>query len=450
MRQAFHVFRKDLRRAWPLLLLWAAALLLLSQPLRLDPLDAVDAFPNQGLTQALMLAHAAALAAALVIQEDSPIGQSELWMTQPIPALSLLGAKLAFIGLFVLLPVVSVQVASLASHGYPQQRWAWQFLDLALPWSAYLAVASLLGSLTKGLAGFHCAFLGLLFAVLSAPAVKSSLEMPSGFVSTLGLTAAVLLVAHYWTRRRARVALCGLAAPLLAWIYPIDYRFDRDDSVGEALGALHVELTAGPGRERLAVTTSLEGPFERVAIRVAPRFDDGPSDWRIHFQAHGDVEWLDGSASPFYVGGAWSVLGEREPEPDLRWAVAPRTDWQDLVIGGGETAESLLGRRGAIHAGARASVLEAKKLSVPLRPAAEAHRDGFAVRVLEVRRELDDLKLLVRVRSIRSRSSVELGPLAYLVNRSRGEAIPLRREEQGRGFFAAILVLVGGAMPGAG
>ena len=48
MKQSLHLFKKDLRRGWPLLLLWAAVLGVQAIPVWQEPLDAEDFGQNTG------------------------------------------------------------------------------------------------------------------------------------------------------------------------------------------------------------------------------------------------------------------------------------------------------------------------------------------------------------------------------------------------------------------
>ncbi len=94
MKQALHIFAKDVRRLWPLIVLVLADFTLFA-----------FTAPSDGLGQFLLTVLCWTLT-ALAVLEDAPAQESPFWLTRPYNRGSLLAAKTVFVLAFVFLPLL--------------------------------------------------------------------------------------------------------------------------------------------------------------------------------------------------------------------------------------------------------------------------------------------------------------------------------------------------------
>src|SRR5437899_265680 len=163
MRQALHIFRKDIRLLWPeieiSLLMVAAFTWLANRHAPLWPGIAVS--QTEVLeTAKFLLPLAGLILIARVIHTEALPGDRQFWLTRPYAWKSLLGAKALFILVFVNLPMLVADVIILGAYGFslraelPGLLWYQVLLTtfFVLPMAA-------LAALTTG-------FVQLLFAIL--------------------------------------------------------------------------------------------------------------------------------------------------------------------------------------------------------------------------------------------------------------------------------------------
>src|SRR5262245_52525141 len=105
MRQAIHIFQKDVRYLWREIALVLA-------------LAAIFTWINPVWMDMLLLAAASYLIARLVHAEAIP-GDRQFWITRPYRWGSLLAAKLLFMLAFVNLPILLAQWRIVAAGGFP-------------------------------------------------------------------------------------------------------------------------------------------------------------------------------------------------------------------------------------------------------------------------------------------------------------------------------------------
>ena len=436
MRTILHIFWKDLRCGWTYLVLWVGALGVFGHGVLTDPLD-IEAMQSGGFGMLMFLAVGAVIGTATVIQEDGLADPRGFWMTRPIGPLSLLASKAVFVAVFFVLPFALIHVAALAKFGHPAERLGAVFLDSALPWAAMLAVAALLAAMTRGLPTFSAALLGLVTASSLFPWVE-------GVASSLGAAAATLLVAQYLTRRRAVIALAGVAASIVAGYNPLDYRFDQaGQQTGPDLGLLEAELTPGPGRAHFAVARpELPGSRRATQVRAVPRFRDAPQDWVLWGGIDGGIEWLDGAGSTeCALRGSWFGSDDAPPIAGLDWAAGLQsTPQREIELLSADPPAAFLGRRGRLSASRRMLVFRAVEHALALKTGAEFRYPKIALRLLDVRIDSSEIEILARLRGIAS-ERVSASPSPYLVNRSRREAIPLAIQHTNRAGAAVSLVL---------
>ena len=438
MTQTLHILRKDLRRGWPLLLLWAALLAYWIAPIWADPLDA-ESLERLGSGRAVLVLLAGILGAGLTIQQDPLVGVRELWMTRPIRPSSLLAAKALFLGVFVVLPPIALQLAVLARYGLPLDRWPVQLVELALPWAAAIAVASLVAAWTRGLPGFlgGLAVLFLGFSLSLVPSARGhisdlAVSFPSSPLPALGAVSLLLLLLMYATRRRTLGVVVGVPLLVLAGSGALSWRLTEflERAPRQFLPEVRVELTPGPGRTAFAAERpgATAGRIMDLWFVASPA---GQTHGRVLTLSRidGEIEWDDGRSTPFYVAGEWYLADSPSRTVGLDWADGrgPRQAWRALGIQGDRTFESLLGRSGTLRGRADGTAWELAEIeTLPLRPGAEHEQQGSKLRILEVDRAPGDFQIRLRSRDL---FDLRLGyPRLQiaLANRDRGETIPLQ------------------------
>lgn len=166
MRQALHILRKDANYLWPDIVIvnaasagytfgaWAmASRFLVAQPGSAQFWAAITALSGLALVVMTMT-----MIGRLVHAEAIP-GDRQFWTTRPYDWRSLLAAKVAFLAVFVSLPLLALRLAALTIMGFPITA-----SFGALFWSHIVLIvvvgvpAIALASITKG----HAPFIGLL------------------------------------------------------------------------------------------------------------------------------------------------------------------------------------------------------------------------------------------------------------------------------------------------
>ena len=154
MKQAIHIFGKDVRRLWPFILLILAldAVFTLVTPNVFDTNLSHDG--PYHLLRGLLPFCWACLTAALV-HDESLTGDREFWLTRPYVRRSLLAAKLLFMACFISLPLLLTHVAILVSRGLPLSN---HLLDIAwaqvLVWMQCLFLFAAAAAITRGFQQF--------------------------------------------------------------------------------------------------------------------------------------------------------------------------------------------------------------------------------------------------------------------------------------------------------
>jgi hypothetical protein len=438
MRQALHIFRKDLRRGWPLLLLWAAILVFWIEPVWRDPLYAEELESIDALRAGIVVL-AGMIGAALVIQHDALVGVREFWMTRPIGRGSLLAAKTAFVGLFLLTPPLALELALLTRYGLPPERWAVQATQLALPWASAIAIACLIASWTRGLP----AFLAVSTALLLGPnlgvgaanllrGARISLGLSPGVLPALGVLAIALLALQYATRRRLIGALAGAALTSGLWFGPV--RFDPYSYLHRVttptLPAVRVALTPGPGRDAFAAERPGATAGRAMDLWFVPSPTDDREDQTIEVgRVEGEIEWDDGRATPFYAMGEWYLTHQPLQVSPTDWSaglVSPQSAWRALGVQGDETFESLLGQSGTLRGKSTGAVWRRAIVErLPLEAGAAAGHKSSRIRVIDVDRAPGELSVRLRSRELINLWRAYPRMQVALANAQRGETLPL-------------------------
>jgi hypothetical protein len=145
MRQALHIFKKDVRY----LRLEIGIVLALALSLTWT-----ERHPGQWLAETLFTLAACALIARLVHEEAIP-GDNQFWVTRPYRWESLLGAKLAFIVLFVSVPLLLEQFFLAKYLGFsPSTFWPGLLWCQALILLCVIVPTTAMAALTPGITSF--------------------------------------------------------------------------------------------------------------------------------------------------------------------------------------------------------------------------------------------------------------------------------------------------------
>lgn len=242
LRQALHVFAKDLRRFRAELLVVAA--LLAVAVVTLDP-----GAGTSTVLSGMLLPAAVLLVTGMVVQEDGPGDERAFWITRPLEPLALVLGKALFVGVLVVATVAAHvgAVAALPASDPPGRI----FLGALVAFGGLVAAAAGVASVTRSLQSFVVAGLGTALALTVAHRMVFSsvpLGHGEGTTATFLLSAGWLALgaaaaAHQYATRRTRrtVSLASAAALGLVVVVP---RLGLDLSTSTPAGPEPVEIPA--------------------------------------------------------------------------------------------------------------------------------------------------------------------------------------------------------------
>jgi hypothetical protein len=226
MRQALHIFKKDVRYLrYEIALVVAIAVAFAAMHI-----PAFHQSNNSWFAELALVATAVFLIGRLVLAEAIP-GDCQFWITRPYDWRSLLGAKLLFMIAFVNLPVALADLFILMVDGFPilpslpGLLWsqALLFSSVSLPFAA-------LAALNSGLAAFVFSQLIALAALLGIWQTLGEKGRAFGGVEWLRDSSAIfalaaIAIAVLWLQYKSRrtllsrwVAIGGLAVAALAFV----------------------------------------------------------------------------------------------------------------------------------------------------------------------------------------------------------------------------------------
>lgn len=463
--QVLHVFRKDLVR-FRLHLLVVVGLALV--------VPSIERMAIPALSVVLMVAGAGLLplilagVAALVVLEDRVAGSdTAFWPTRPVSPVAVLGAKLLFVGLFLVLVPVAVQVlylqrfgevdapalarGALISHG--------RFMVVAV------LVASFTASFRSALGLILLSGLALTFLVQASVVYGEAggVSLTRSVLVSLGMFVLIplLLVHHYRVRRtgRAVVGAVGLMVALILGVRGVDanwlrsplepevrFAYPEPEALELRIGSIHHTLSRNDEGEPSLPTMQadlLMGAPERVLVQ--------PRGVRVHLVGEPplpvtDVD-LESHFSRWQPG--WPIrAGVPVPTVDTGITLRP---WMDAPLMEGSPQE--LEEWGERTRGVRISTeldlyRQVPVASLPLREGTRALTPlgEFRVTSLEilptvVRGEV----ILVHARDLLTQMHDPRSPrfTVLLHNRSRGEV--LASSNTGGGSGGRLFTLVGGS-----
>lgn len=310
------IFRKDLGRLWPHVLLLVGASVALQM--------------FGGVAETLHLDTALFLASWViwlslipaVVQLDSAVDSEAFWMTRPISPAKLFAAKLAFILLFAFVLRIAIQAALLRIGGFRGDQIDESLRWFAAPYFVLGAAALVLACLTFSIWSFWMAgvstFLGVAIGGFVLTSMFGQFDRSSvpGPVQQSGSDLAIACIvlggvaisgAHYRFRRRGvTISLAlGLAAIAIAikllWAQPLPWtKMETPTIISDWPLQFSVEKVDGPssGSTRSTLVVNIAPPKNEVAVFTegvgAARWSDGRERTRRReFERYlGRFEWL--------------------------------------------------------------------------------------------------------------------------------------------------------------
>jgi hypothetical protein len=240
MKQAVHIFRKDLRHHWPEVLVSLALLIAFTwnEPSRWLPENEFPESRAPGVLYGLLLVLVILSWAFLivrVIQSERLAGDRQYWTTRPLEWKSLLAAKILFIAFFVNAPLLIAQVVLLTKAGLRLRssfvpELFWMHLELVLfcmlPVAVLAAVTATIVQVVLALLAIGAYVAGV--ATLASYIPSASFSTGSDALQAVILIGACLvtLVWQYAQREsnRSRALLVIAAGMILILIVATPYR----------------------------------------------------------------------------------------------------------------------------------------------------------------------------------------------------------------------------------
>ena len=357
MRQTLHIFRKDVRCAWPQIAIVLALTALVAYRLATEPLS-FDYRPfQQGFSFTFFLVVAWFYFIAHAILEDRLVGDRQFWLTRPYSRRSLLAAKCLLIAACINLPVLLADVVIIAVQGLsPAAAWSNLLWRQAALTGIFLLPAAALAVVVGNLAQFAMAAVSVsVFVVFFIqnhqfylrwwPGFQSVLlsPVPAVVVAVLGMAAVV-----WWqfARRRTGPSRAILACTLALWAVvlhvagALSLRY-YPQHPSDNLAAIRVVFTPG---ERWTVTAGrLTIPID--VLGVPP---DGAAEWGqpdLIIEALPEHSWVPiGSWEPLQGRSGW--LRFRLPQEVLNGGSFNLRLSMDLTIYGPPNRVNLAGGNG--------------------------------------------------------------------------------------------------------
>jgi hypothetical protein len=274
MKQALHIFRKDVRY-----LRWELGVMLLLMGMFVYTQIHPDEGRRLNRAMIVMLLQSCfwAFLCARLIQAETIPGDRQFWLTRPYEWRSLLGAKLLFVVAFISMPLLVCDAVILAWEGFSVAA------NLAgLLWSVMLATVGLLmtlcafATLTRGLAQWMVGLIVTIGAVLGLAEIgKGNVwggvewMRDHGDIAILFIAASAILIWQYKYRRTAAAIVMMAAGLIASWLYA---------SYGSSALALEVQMRlskpkADPSAIRVAFQPSAEhrSAGQEAYVRIGGR-----------------------------------------------------------------------------------------------------------------------------------------------------------------------------------
>jgi hypothetical protein len=274
MRLALHIFRKDLERLWPVVLVTFALLGLFVYYDANHPMYVWRATFPQGTWLNLVLPFAWCFLAAQAILQDSLVGDKQFWVALPCNWRTLLIAKVTFIASTIALPYLVATSAILLARGFNPFQYVPQLFWKQLLLLAVLIPAAALATLARNIGQFLLAEIAVLSVLmfLGNPASQDSTgftffpwDVRWALALTILVVGGVIVVAGQFIARRTLVSrMLAVAAVICA--AALYNEMSRDTSA-----AIRASFQAAPEtRGKLSVRFSPEGNFRAADAAYTP------------------------------------------------------------------------------------------------------------------------------------------------------------------------------------
>jgi hypothetical protein len=453
--QVWHVFIKDVRQQrWLLLIYLLLVIVATGHALEWRALEN-GVFGGTMMIVGLVVL----LLVAAVIQGDSPTRSDAFWASHPLDPYAVLGAKVLF-ALVVLAIAVIGQAIAIQSFAPTAADTGELVVHPALSLAAVMLVAALVASLTRDLRTFLVAAIVLpIVTALTMAVVTAYVRTPAAF-----RTRNAVMIGVRW------VALV-LAAALIVWLYRTrDSRWWTRVGgyvlVGIAAVTLFVGGVVRAGSSRNEAANAPTAPRARLWLMLpADRMNEDPAQLslvlempplpeQLHLAVHApsaSVHFRDGSSAEVTLGyGYMQFIGgsaARPIIPGVRWlADAGRSPPLRIPLRGMLTPAQRL----ALDAGGASVVVSATVevdtieagIPLPLATGRVVKRDGRRTTIDRWSHYGAQPEISLHSTSLSgddTQSEIEQGQDYALINRRRGEALPLNRLETGLSIDGLVL-----------
>jgi hypothetical protein len=231
MTQTFHIFRKDVMHQWRDLVMYAVLLVAFAVVIPQSWMGAANPNPMLAILAVLLKVWIPIMWLVIIarlVHDECLVGDQQFWVTRPYSRASLLGAKLLFVAVCVVVPFMAMQWALLLQAGLnPVLAMGGQLKTLAyfvlivlLPFLVVAAVTRTLASTFMTLLGVVIVWAAVLalFVGGAGPRTSSPYIFETSAVVFGGVLVAVL-VYQYASRdtTRARMTLIAVALVFLLW-----------------------------------------------------------------------------------------------------------------------------------------------------------------------------------------------------------------------------------------
>ena len=311
MKQALHIFGKDVRLCWIEILatLTVTALFVWIYPLGWGDLPTVSVWPwvpaaVTGLVPASWL-----VLITRVIHAESLVGERQFWITRPYRWPQLLGAKALFIAAFIYAPFFLAQCLLLRDAGmHPLAHLSGLFFNMLLATGIVVLPMACLAAVTSNFAKMLLGLLSLILFVAGVAYLSSLLPSSSstnsfgdvlGFIGPVSIFVAVLII-QYARRRtmlaRALLTALALTMSVMGLFGPEDFAMGVTYPVSTAATGLHLAFRQVPAVGSWTTSDSVD-PREftvvfPVAISgIAPDTAVKVDNARVGLTAAGGLRW---------------------------------------------------------------------------------------------------------------------------------------------------------------
>ena len=312
MKQARHIFGKDVRLYWIEILatLAVTALFVWIYPMGWGNLPAVSVWPWAPGAAAGLVVVSWFVLIIRVIHAESLVGERQFWITRPYRWPQLLGAKALFLVAFIYVPFFLAQCLLLRDVGmHPLSHLAGLFFNLLLATGIAVLPMACLAAVTSNFAKTLLALLFLILFVAGVAYLSSILPTSSttdsfsdvlSFVVAVSVFVAVLVIqyARRWTMLACTLlvalavtfSLIGLFGPenfTMNATYPV-----RTDATGPylafrqapALGSAAIPDSVDSREFTIVFPVEVSGIARGTAVKV--------DDARVSFTAADGVQWV--------------------------------------------------------------------------------------------------------------------------------------------------------------